>query len=31
MPLDEVKAVRRVLGCTVNDIVLTTVAGAVRD
>jgi WS/DGAT/MGAT family acyltransferase len=31
MPLAEVKAVRRALGCTVNDIVLTTVAGAVRD
>jgi WS/DGAT/MGAT family acyltransferase len=31
MPLADVKAVRRALGCTVNDIVLTTVAGAVRD
>lgn len=30
MPLDEVKAVRRVLDCTVNDLVLATVAGAVR-
>jgi WS/DGAT/MGAT family acyltransferase len=30
MPLDEVKAVRRALGGTVNDLVLATVAGAVR-
>ncbi len=30
MPLDEVKAVRRVYGCTVNDLVLATVSGAVR-
>jgi len=31
IPLDEVKAVRRALGCTVNDVVLATVTGAVRD
>lgn len=31
MPLDEVKAVRRAFGCTVNDLVLTTVTGAVRN
>ncbi len=31
MPLEEVKAVRKALGCTVNDVVLTTVAGAVRE
>jgi diacylglycerol O-acyltransferase len=30
MPLDEVKAVRRVFGCSVNDVVLATVTGAVR-
>ncbi len=30
LPLDEVKAVRRVLGCTINDVVLATVTGAVR-
>ena len=30
LPLDEVKKVRRVLGCTVNDVVLATVTGAVR-
>lgn len=30
MSLDEIKAIRRALGCTVNDIVLATVAGAVR-
>jgi WS/DGAT/MGAT family acyltransferase len=30
MPLDEVKALRRALGGTVNDVVLATVAGAVR-
>jgi WS/DGAT/MGAT family acyltransferase len=28
--LEEVKAIRRALGCTVNDVVLATVAGAVR-
>ena len=31
MPLDDVKAVRRKLGCTINDLVLATVTGAVRD
>jgi len=30
MPLEEVKAVRRLLGCTLNDVVLATVTGAVR-
>jgi WS/DGAT/MGAT family acyltransferase len=30
MPLGDVKAVRKALGCTVNDVVLTTVTGAVR-
>ena len=30
MPLGEVKAVRRALDCTVNDVVLTVVTGAVR-
>jgi WS/DGAT/MGAT family acyltransferase len=30
MPLEDVKAVRRHFGCTVNDLVLATVAGAVR-
>jgi len=30
MDLDDVKAVRRALGCTVNDVVLATVTGAVR-
>ncbi len=30
LPLEDVKAVRRVLGCTVNDVVLATVTGAVR-
>lgn len=31
MSLDEIKAVRRARGCSVNDVVLATVAGAVRD
>jgi WS/DGAT/MGAT family acyltransferase len=30
MPLDDVRDVKRVLGATVNDVVLATVAGAVR-
>jgi WS/DGAT/MGAT family acyltransferase len=30
LPLDEVKAVGRVLGCSVNDVLLATVAGALR-
>jgi WS/DGAT/MGAT family acyltransferase len=30
MPLDDVRELRRVLGCTVNDVVLATVAGALR-
>jgi len=30
MSLEDVKAVRRKLGCTINDIVLATVTGAVR-
>ncbi|RMF24991.1 MAG: wax ester/triacylglycerol synthase family O-acyltransferase [Deltaproteobacteria bacterium] len=30
MPLEELRAVRRVYGCTLNDLVLATVAGAVR-
>jgi WS/DGAT/MGAT family acyltransferase len=30
MKLDDVKAVRKALGCTVNDVVLATVTGAVR-
>ena len=30
LPLPEVKAVRKELGCTVNDVVLATVSGAVR-
>jgi WS/DGAT/MGAT family acyltransferase len=30
LPLDDVKAVRRGLDCTVNDVVLATVTGAVR-
>lgn len=30
LPLEDVKAVRRSLGCTVNDVVLATVSGAVR-
>ena len=31
LDLAEVKAVRKALGCTVNDVILGTVAGAVRD
>ncbi len=31
MPLDNMKEVRRVLGCTINDLVLATVTGAVRE
>lgn len=31
MPLEDVKAVKRLLGCTVNDIVLAVVTGAVRE
>ena len=30
MPLEDVKVVRRALGCTINDLVLATVTGAVR-
>jgi WS/DGAT/MGAT family acyltransferase len=30
MPLDDVRELRRELGCSVNDIVLATVAGAMR-
>ena len=30
MPLDDVRDVKGVLGCTINDLVLTTVAGGVR-
>jgi WS/DGAT/MGAT family acyltransferase len=30
MPLDDVRELRRVLGCTINDVVLTIVTGAVR-
>ena len=30
MPLDDVRELRRVLGCSVNDVVLATVAGAMR-
>ncbi len=30
MPLDDVHELRRVLGCSVNDVVLATVAGALR-
>jgi WS/DGAT/MGAT family acyltransferase len=30
MPLSQVKQVRRALGCTINDLVLATVTGAVR-
>ena len=31
MPLADVKAVRRATGCSVNDVILATVAGAVRE
>jgi WS/DGAT/MGAT family acyltransferase len=31
VPLDGLKALRRALGCTINDIVLTAVTGAVRE
>jgi WS/DGAT/MGAT family acyltransferase len=31
LPLDEVRAVRRVRGCSLNDVVLATVTGAVRE
>ena len=31
MPLADFKAVAKALGCTVNDLVLATVAGAVRE
>jgi WS/DGAT/MGAT family acyltransferase len=31
MPLEDVKMVRRALGCTVNDLVLATVTGAIRE
>lgn len=30
LPMDDVKAIRRAAGCTVNDVVLATVTGAVR-
>jgi len=30
MPLDDVKEMRRVFGCTINDVVLATVCGAMR-
>lgn len=30
LPLEDVKAVRRALACTVNDVILATVTGAVR-
>ncbi len=30
MPLDEVKSLSKRLGCTVNDVILATVSGAVR-
>jgi WS/DGAT/MGAT family acyltransferase len=30
MPLDDVRELRKVLGCTINDVVLATVAGAMR-
>ena len=31
MPLDDIKKVRRGLGCTLNDVVLTVLTGAFRD
>jgi diacylglycerol O-acyltransferase len=31
VPLAEMKAIRRALGCTINDVVLTVVTGAVRE
>jgi diacylglycerol O-acyltransferase / wax synthase len=31
MPLEDVKGVKRALGCTINDLVLATVTGAVRE
>ena len=31
LPLDDLKAVRRARGCSINDVVLTSVTGAVRD
>jgi len=31
LPLDEVRAVRRAHGCSLNDVVLATVTGAVRE
>jgi len=31
LPLDEVKAVGKALGCSVNDVLLSCVAGALRD
>jgi len=31
VPLDDVKTIRRALGCTINDVVLTVVTGAFRD
>jgi WS/DGAT/MGAT family acyltransferase len=31
LPLDGLKALRRALGCTINDLVLTAVTGAVRE
>jgi WS/DGAT/MGAT family acyltransferase len=31
VPLDGMKAIRRSLGCTINDVVLTAVTGAVRE